>query len=65
MYTSGCLLTKSLRKVGSGPAGLILALSLLQNGIPTRIIEKEPTHHISERGTGIMVVPLLSSNSNA
>ncbi|EJC99072.1 uncharacterized protein FOMMEDRAFT_113673 [Fomitiporia mediterranea MF3/22] len=40
--------------VGSGPAGLILALSLLKNGIPARIIEKDAQHHNGERGAGIM-----------
>ncbi|EJD01753.1 uncharacterized protein FOMMEDRAFT_126912 [Fomitiporia mediterranea MF3/22] len=39
--------------VGAGPAGLILALSLLKNGIPVRIIEKNTQHHVSERGSGI------------
>ena len=36
--------------VGSGPAGLVLALSLLKNGIPMRIIEKDTQHHSGERG---------------
>ncbi|EJC98844.1 uncharacterized protein FOMMEDRAFT_113384 [Fomitiporia mediterranea MF3/22] len=40
--------------VGSGPAGLILALSLLKNGIPVRIIEKDAKHHNGERGPGVM-----------
>ncbi|EJC99069.1 uncharacterized protein FOMMEDRAFT_170810 [Fomitiporia mediterranea MF3/22] len=40
--------------VGSGPAGLILSLSLLKNGIPVRIIEKDAQHHSGERGCGIM-----------
>ncbi|KAI5121047.1 hypothetical protein M0805_008623 [Coniferiporia weirii] len=39
--------------VGSGPAGLALALSLLKNGIPARIIEKDAQHHNSERGAGV------------
>ncbi|EJC99073.1 uncharacterized protein FOMMEDRAFT_161305 [Fomitiporia mediterranea MF3/22] len=39
--------------VGSGPAGLVLALSLLKNGIPVRIIEKDAQHHNGERGSGI------------
>ena len=42
-------------KVGSGPAGLVLALSLLKNGIPVRIIEKDVQHHHGERGPGVMV----------
>ncbi|EJC99071.1 uncharacterized protein FOMMEDRAFT_161302 [Fomitiporia mediterranea MF3/22] len=40
--------------VGSGPAGLVLALSLLKNRIPVRIIEKDAQHHNGERGPGIM-----------
>jgi ribulose 1,5-bisphosphate synthetase/thiazole synthase len=48
------VLTKR-QQVGSGPAGLALALSLLKNGIPVRIIEKDEQHHHGERGPGIMV----------
>ncbi|THH09795.1 hypothetical protein EW145_g1753 [Phellinidium pouzarii] len=40
--------------VGSGPAGLVLALALLKNSVPTRIIEKDTEHHVGERGSGIM-----------
>ncbi|KAI5120901.1 hypothetical protein M0805_003001 [Coniferiporia weirii] len=40
--------------VGSGPAGLVLAISLLKNGIPVRIIAKDAQHHIGERGRVIM-----------
>lgn len=29
------------------------ALTLLQNGIPVRIIEKEPNYHVGQRGSGI------------
>ncbi|KAL4242532.1 Rifampicin monooxygenase-like protein [Abortiporus biennis] len=39
--------------VGSGPAGLVLALTLAQNGIPVRIIEKLDSFHNSQRGAGI------------
>ncbi|KAJ7093879.1 FAD binding domain-containing protein [Mycena belliarum] len=38
---------------GAGPSGLILALVLLQNGVPVRIIDKEPKHRIGARGTGV------------
>ncbi|KAL4243826.1 hypothetical protein ABKN59_011512 [Abortiporus biennis] len=41
--------------VGSGPAGLVLALTLTQNGIPIRIIEKRSEFHESQRGAGIQV----------
>ncbi|KAF8159647.1 pentachlorophenol 4-monooxygenase [Crassisporium funariophilum] len=40
--------------VGGGPAGLILALSLLQNGVPVRIIEKNAQPRLGQRGAGIM-----------
>ncbi|KAG0704743.1 FAD binding domain-containing protein [Suillus ampliporus] len=39
--------------VGAGPAGLVAALTLLQNGIPVRIIDKDPNPHIGQRGPGI------------
>ncbi|EKM55693.1 uncharacterized protein PHACADRAFT_256501 [Phanerochaete carnosa HHB-10118-sp] len=40
--------------VGAGPSGLVLALTLLKNGVPVRIIEKDAKHHRSERGPGVM-----------
>ncbi|KAL0954605.1 hypothetical protein HGRIS_003565 [Hohenbuehelia grisea] len=40
--------------VGAGPAGLVLALSLLQNGVPVRIIEKDLEYHAGQRGAGVM-----------
>ncbi|KAL5507680.1 hypothetical protein ACEPAH_5298 [Sanghuangporus vaninii] len=40
--------------VGSGPAGLVLALALAKNGISVRIIEKSSEHHAAERGSGVM-----------
>ncbi|KAG2121921.1 FAD binding domain-containing protein [Suillus clintonianus] len=40
--------------VGAGPAGLVAALTLLQNGIPVRIIDKDPNPRIGQRGSGIM-----------
>ncbi|KAJ7778100.1 FAD binding domain-containing protein [Mycena metata] len=39
--------------VGAGPAGLILAIILRQNGIAVRIIDKEPTYRPGSRGSGI------------
>ncbi|KAG2339393.1 hypothetical protein BDR05DRAFT_1003356 [Suillus weaverae] len=39
--------------VGAGPAGLVAALTLLQNGIPVRIIDKDPGPRIGQRGPGI------------
>ncbi|KAG2033494.1 FAD binding domain-containing protein [Suillus americanus] len=40
--------------VGAGPAGLVAALTLLQNGIPVRIIDKDPNPRMGQRGPGIM-----------
>ncbi|KAJ3718079.1 monooxygenase [Lentinula guzmanii] len=40
--------------VGAGPAGLVMALSLLQNDVPVRIIEKDKAHHTGQRGAAIM-----------
>ncbi|KAJ7300637.1 monooxygenase [Mycena albidolilacea] len=39
---------------GAGPSGLVLALVLLQNGVPVRIIDKERTHRIGSRAAGVM-----------
>ncbi|KAJ6618766.1 FAD binding domain-containing protein [Mycena sp. CBHHK59/15] len=39
--------------VGAGPSGLILAITLLKNGVTVCIIDKEPKHRIGSRGTGI------------
>ncbi|KAL4248508.1 Rifampicin monooxygenase-like protein [Abortiporus biennis] len=39
--------------VGSGPAGLVLALTLAKNGVPFRIIEKQEVPHQSQRGAGV------------
>jgi hypothetical protein len=33
----------------------VAALTLLQNGIPVRIIDKDPNPRIGQRGPGIMV----------
>ncbi|KAJ7685926.1 FAD binding domain-containing protein [Mycena rosella] len=38
---------------GAGPSGLVLALILLKNGVPVRIIDKERTHRIGSRGAGL------------
>ncbi|KDQ10915.1 hypothetical protein BOTBODRAFT_35858 [Botryobasidium botryosum FD-172 SS1] len=39
--------------VGAGPAGLAAALSLAQNGVPVRIIEKSNAYQAGSRGVGI------------
>ncbi|KAJ7779006.1 FAD binding domain-containing protein [Mycena metata] len=44
----------SILIVGAGPSGLVLALVLLQNGVPVRIIDKERTHRIGSRAAGVM-----------
>ena len=44
-----------LLQVGSGPTGLVAAISLTRNGIPVRIIEKRDSFHGGVRGTGLMV----------
>ncbi|KAG2362728.1 FAD binding domain-containing protein, partial [Suillus spraguei] len=38
---------------GAGPVGLVAALTLLQNDISVRIIDKDPHHRIGQRGAGI------------
>ncbi|KAG1793055.1 FAD binding domain-containing protein [Suillus plorans] len=38
--------------VGAGPVGLVAALTLLQNGIPVRIIDKDHHPRIGQRGVG-------------
>ncbi|EPQ61272.1 hypothetical protein GLOTRDRAFT_113667 [Gloeophyllum trabeum ATCC 11539] len=40
--------------VGAGPAGLVLALTLVQNGVPVRVIDKAPAPPVGQRGAGIM-----------
>ncbi|KAL5507686.1 hypothetical protein ACEPAH_5304 [Sanghuangporus vaninii] len=40
--------------VGSGPAGLILALTLLKNGVTVRNVEKNTEYLSSERRTAVM-----------
>ncbi|KAJ7119265.1 FAD binding domain-containing protein [Mycena crocata] len=44
----------SILIAGAGPSGLVLALILLKNGVPVRIIDKERTHRIGSRGAGVM-----------
>ncbi|KAG7093483.1 hypothetical protein E1B28_007158 [Marasmius oreades] len=39
--------------VGAGPVGLVLALSLLQNGVSVRIINKQLSHPVGHRGSGL------------
>nr|VWP02068.1 Flavohemoprotein (EC [Ganoderma boninense] len=39
--------------IGAGPSGLAAALTLAQNGVPVRIVDKLDAHHTSSRGSGI------------
>ncbi|RDX51467.1 hypothetical protein OH76DRAFT_1346666 [Lentinus brumalis] len=39
--------------IGAGPSGLAAALTLAQNGIPVRIIDKAVEFHKSSRGSGL------------
>ncbi|KZP26039.1 hypothetical protein FIBSPDRAFT_855330 [Athelia psychrophila] len=47
------LLVPKVLIVGAGPSGLIAALTLLQNGVPVRIIAKEQSYRPGQRGSGI------------
>ena len=42
-------------QVGAGPTGLVAALSLAQNGVNVRIVDKLPEYFRGQRGAGIMV----------
>ena len=51
--------------MGAGPAGLVAALTLRKNGIPVRIIEREPfPRNVGQRGCGMMVGRVLVSSLN-
>ncbi|KAF8903219.1 hypothetical protein CPB85DRAFT_1165833, partial [Mucidula mucida] len=39
--------------IGTGPTGLMLAISLAKNGIPFRIINKKQQHSLGQRGSTI------------
>lgn len=45
----------SVLQVGAGPSGLVMALALRRNGVPVRLIDKETTSRLGQRGAGIMV----------
>ncbi|KAF8915485.1 hypothetical protein CPB85DRAFT_1293246 [Mucidula mucida] len=40
---------------GAGPTGLVLAISLLKQGVPVRLIDKDSTYRVGYKGSGIMV----------
>ncbi|KAF9266750.1 hypothetical protein L218DRAFT_921364 [Marasmius fiardii PR-910] len=39
--------------VGAGPVGLALTLSLLRNGVSVRIVNKQASHPVGQRGSGL------------
>ncbi|KAF8868701.1 FAD binding domain-containing protein [Mucidula mucida] len=39
---------------GAGPTGLVLAISLLKQGVPVRLIDKGSTYRVGYKGSGIM-----------
>ncbi|KAL5488262.1 hypothetical protein ACEPAI_6370 [Sanghuangporus weigelae] len=41
-------------QVGAGPTGMVLALSLLKNGVRVRIVDKATQHHVLSKGAGVM-----------
>ncbi|KAJ4479299.1 FAD binding domain-containing protein [Lentinula aciculospora] len=49
---SSTSVTPSVLIVGAGPAGSVLALTLLKNGIPVRIVDKEGPQ-IGQKGLGV------------
>ena len=42
-------------QAGAGPTGLLLALTLLKNGVQVRVVDKDPNRHPGQRGSGIQV----------
>ncbi|KAH7925393.1 hypothetical protein BV22DRAFT_1129057 [Leucogyrophana mollusca] len=46
--------SRTVLVIGAGPSGLVLALSLLKNGVSVRIIEKDYATHVGQRGAGVM-----------
>lgn len=49
-----------LEQVGAGPVGLTAALALAKNGVTLRIIEKQSTVAIGQRGAGLAVCHRLA-----
>ena len=43
-------------QVGAGVSGLCLALTLLENGLSVRIIDKEPIPKVGCKGMGVHVM---------
>ncbi|KAL1680358.1 hypothetical protein EV122DRAFT_208031 [Schizophyllum commune] len=59
-------LVLTIVQVGAGPTGLSLAIALLRNGVPVRIIDKAPEPRVGQKGFGIQASthPLLGENSS-
>ncbi|KAH9910479.1 monooxygenase [Fomitopsis serialis] len=51
--TTGMNVDVPILIAGAGPAGLVLALALIQNGVKVRIIDKEPFYRPGQRGMSI------------
>jgi 2-polyprenyl-6-methoxyphenol hydroxylase-like FAD-dependent oxidoreductase len=67
LYCNRLVLIVCHIKVGGGPSGLVLALSLLLNGVNVRIIDKELSHRTGSKGNGISVsfVQCISRKTDA
>jgi hypothetical protein len=48
-----------LLRLTYGFLGLVLALALLRNGVPVRIINKQLQHSVGQRGAGVQVCRVL------
>jgi ribulose 1,5-bisphosphate synthetase/thiazole synthase len=59
-----CIVETHVCQVGGGPSGLSVAVTLLRNGIPVRIIDKESHYRIGQRANGVWVSDGLISLSS-
>jgi hypothetical protein len=50
-----CIVETHAYQVGGGPSGLAAAVTLLRNGIPVRIIDKEPHYRTGQRSNSVWV----------
>lgn len=50
-----CIVETHAHQVGGGPSGLAVAVTLLRNGIPVRIIDKESQYRTGQRANGVWV----------
>ena len=56
-----CIVEIHAYQVGRGPSGLAAAVTLLRNGIPVRIIDKDSQSRTGQRATGVWVSLGLTS----